>query len=673
VLVISRCTIFTVRNLCWLLPLSISFGCTDKTDSMVADDTGDEPRAEAEAHTWDEYRVPNRTDDVACSGVANDSATIGPVYLAQTHPMSPDWPFFFLVADRPALAEVIVTGGGDAPEVSITASIDGEVLETLCLAGPEVLAELVETEPHNREDRFTVTMPNRWMTEGLSLEITAGPSTIAYDAETLGLLHAPELNMMLVMMDVLNYNHEEIDTASFNPPPEFLDNLGNAMPTAVNRLGVHAARIKLPTFVVGSTMVEEGTPPLVLTQRLCNGEESSVTHDCDDTTLVGDWDINAASLRVIDAIQRANGHWASHYYYGHTGGLFPGGWGGGKTFVSADYQWVTIHELGHAASLPHWGDNFLMEEQDDGWYEYPWGGESFDGGGRGPTWTYLQHEDRFVSTICQEEWNEDNFGLERSDAMQRTHSCSEWWDEDSGPWDGFSDFSAYAMFRFMNGATTNQRGWVTDPLHGEIEYNLPAQGGFPVMEWGVENPEYTRPDPDIVPQNWEQFDFLTPQQRNVPVYTIYGSYHPGYPESNVMYEPLYYVGDLPRVLDPTDPATFNDLALGMDGPYADYFWWAKDLTFKITYEDGSILHALDPHDGTAREWEEGFGPWRWDLTYFGINVPADQPIARVQMFLRPFLVRYPDWIDEGNIGNPDFGITAENFMDDAIEILDLEL
>lgn len=665
---------FTFRNLCWLVPLLVSLGCSDELKvSPSIDDTGDIPRPEAEAHNWEEYRVPNRTDDVACSGASNESANIDAVFFAQTHRMAPDWPFFFLVADRPALAEVMLSGLGDAPEVSITASIDDEIIETLCMAGPAVLTDDMDTNPDERENQFTVTLPNRWMTTGLSLEITAGSSTVVYGAEDLGLLHAPELNLMLVMMDVLNYNHEEIDTASFNPPPDFLEKLGNAMPTTVNRLGLHAARIKLPTFVVGSTLVDEGTPPLVLTQRLCNGEESSATHDCDDTTLVGDWDINAASLRVIDSIQRANGHWASHYYYGHTGGLFPGGWGGGKTFVSADYGWVTIHELGHAASLPHWGDNFLMEEQDDGWYEYPWGGASFDGGGRGPTWTYLQHEDRFVSTTCQEEWNEDNFGLERSDAMQRNHSCSEWWEDEPGPWDGFSDFSAYAMFRYMTGTTTNKRGWVTDPLHGEIEYNLPAQGGFPVMEWGVAAPDYHRPDPDIAPQNWEQFDFLTPQERDVPVYTIYGSYHPGHPEANVMYEPLYYVGDLPRVLDPTDPVTFNTLKLGMDGPYADYFWWAKDLTFKITYEDGTVLHALDPYDGTSREWEEGFGPWRWDLIYFGINVPAEQPIARIQMFLRPFLVRYPDWIDEGNIGNPDFGITAENFMDDAIEILDMKL
>ena len=641
----------------------------DMTGTAV-EDTGMRP--EPKAHQWEEYRVPNRSDEIECSGASNPTADIESVHFAQTHSMSPDWPFFFLVADRPALVEVVVLGDGVSPEVAVTAFIDGEELETICMTGPDSLQRNPPTDPHGRADRFTVTLPSEWMTEGLSIQVQAGDSTAFYDQSSLGVLHAPELNLMLIMMDVLNYNDEIDDLTEFEPPATFLEDLGNAMPTAVNRLGLHAARIQLPSLAVGSTTVDEGTPPIVVTQRICREEESSTTHDCDDSNLVGDWDINAAALRVIDAFQRANGHWASHYYYGHTGALFPGGWGGGKTFVSADYQWVTIHELGHAASLPHWGDNFLPEEQNDDWYEYPWGGEHFDGGGRGPTWSYLQHEDRFVSNICQEEWNE-NFGLQRSDAMQRNLSCSEWWDGASGPWDGFSDFSAYAMFRYMTGATHNQRGWVNDPMHGEMEYNLPAQGGFPVMEWGVDNPAYVRVDPEMNTQHWERFDFLMPQERDVPVYTIYGSYHPEFAESNILYTPLYYLGDQPKILDPTDPETFAQLAQGMDGPYEDYFWWAKDLTFKITYQDGRILHVLNPYDGPPREWEEGFGPWRWDLTYFGINVPADQPIQSVEVYKRPFLVRYSDWIDEGNIANPAFGITAENFMDEATLVMEIEL
>jgi hypothetical protein len=661
-----------------LLPAAIALapilGCAP---SKATGDLGDELKTlgEAEAWAWEEYRVDDLTDDVACSGVDNTSAIIEDVFFAQTHAMAPDWPFFFLIADRPALVEVVVTGEGAAPEVAITAAIDGEVLGTLCMDGPDTLSASVNTTVHKRAGRFTVTLPAEWMQEGLSLEVSTGDEGLeSFDAETLGLLHAPELNLMLVMMDVVNYNQSDEGDPyeDIEPPASFLGDLATAMPTTVSRLGRFPVRMVLPTMALGSTEVPEGSPPVVIDQRLCHSEESSSTADCDDSGTVGAWDINAAALRFIDAVQVANGHWASHYYYGNTGQLFPGGWGGGKTFVSADYEWVTIHEMGHAASLPHWGDVFAPEEQDDGWYEYPWGGVGFDGGGRGPSWTYLQHEDRFVSPICEVEWSE-NFGLERSDAMQRNYSCGEMRGSKEGPWDGFSDFSVYSMFRYMTGAKKNQRGWVEDPVHGEMEYNLPAQTGFPVLEWDEEKPRYVRQERKLGAQYWETYDFWVPQERNTEVFTIYGTYHPADEDATILYEPLYYKGDLPRVLDPTDPETFAELAKGWDGPYGDYFWWSKDLTFKITYQDGTVLHALYPYGSVSREWEYGHGPWRGDLLYFGLNVPADQPITRIQVFERPFLVRYSDWVDEGNVANPDLGITADTFMDDAIEIIDMSL
>jgi len=661
-------------------------GCSSKVDTGSAGegpseplkpDTGSsvevprEPLGEALSHDWTEYRHENREDDVGCSGVENSGAVIEQVYFAQTHRMTPEWPFFFLVADRPAMVEVWVTGSGAAPEVSVTAFIDDVEHDSLCMAGPGALAATIDGTTHTRDDRFMVTLPSDWLQPGLSVEVRAGSDTRAYTASELGLLHAPELNLMLVMMDVLNYNHSGIDLAEFEPPVDFLEGLGGAMPTSATRLGRHAVRMPVPTLAVGSTEVEDGSPPVVLSKRLCHEEELPSVDDCDASTPVGSWDVNAASLRLIDALQYANGHWGSHYYYGHTGGLFPGGWGGGKTFVSADYHWVTIHELGHAASLPHWGDVFVPEEQDDAWYEYPWGGVGFDGGGRGPTWSYIQQEDLFVSPICEIDGN-DHFGLERSDAMQRNISCGEWWMDEEGPWDGFSDFSAYAMFRYMIGASEHIRDWVADPVHGEMEYNLPAQGGFPVVDVMSESPTYIREDPDLAIHNWETLDFLMPQEHNRPVFTIYGSYHPGYPEVNILYEPLYYNGDLPRLIDPTDPVTFEQLALGGEGPFSDYFWWSKDLTFKVIYVDGSELTALYPYGSIDREWTDGFGPWRWDMLYFGLNVPADVDIKRIEIYERPFLVRYSDWIDEGNIANPDFGITAANFMDSATLIMTLE-
>ena len=645
-------------------------GCAPSKVSYGDGDGTPEPLGEAIPTDWDTYAVADLYDDVPCSGAGSETAEVQEVFLAQTHVMAPDWPFFFLIADRPALVEVALVGEGAAPEVSITGSIDGVVEGTLCLDGPDTLSETVDTTGHKRAGRFTVTLPAAWMQPGLSLELTAGDAVHTLDVETLGLRHAPELNLMIVMMDVLNYNHEAVDVAGYEPPDSFLGDLATSMPASITRIGHHSVRLPLPSMAVGSSAVPTGSPPMILDQRLCGGEESAAVDDCDDTTSVDAWDVNAAALRFIDALQVANGHWASHYYYGHTGNLFPGGWGGGKTFVSADYGWVSIHEMGHAASLPHWGDAFVPEEQDDGWYEYPWGGVDFNGGGRGPSWSYLQHEDRFISPICEVEWSE-NLGLERSDAMQRNRSCAELRGRKEGPWDGFSDFSAYAMFRYMTGAVTNERGWVEDPLNGEMEYNLPAQAGYPVMEWGVDDPAYVREDPDIGAQYWERYNFWVPQERDRPVFTLYGTYHPGEPSATILYEPLYYRGDLPRVLDPTNPQTFKKLAAGWDGPWGDYFWWSKDLTFKITYRDGTVLHALYPYGSVSRDWEYGHGPWRGDILYFGLNIPADEDIERIQLFERPFLVRYADWVDEGNVANPDLGITAENFMDEAVEILDL--
>ena len=55
-----------------------------------------------EPYVWEEYSFPDPSDGASCSGVANESASIGVVRFAQTHMMEPDWPFFFLLADRPA-------------------------------------------------------------------------------------------------------------------------------------------------------------------------------------------------------------------------------------------------------------------------------------------------------------------------------------------------------------------------------------------------------------------------------------------------------------------------------------------------------------------------------------------------------------------------------------------
>ena len=94
----------------WIVVLSAACG---SADVKVGEETG--ALTEAAPHDWQSYRFVERSDDAACTGAENSTAVIEEVVFAQTHAMSPDWPFFFLVGDRPVKVEVSVTGEGGIP------------------------------------------------------------------------------------------------------------------------------------------------------------------------------------------------------------------------------------------------------------------------------------------------------------------------------------------------------------------------------------------------------------------------------------------------------------------------------------------------------------------------------------------------------------------------------
>ena len=121
-----RGIILRTESIVFVVSLASLLGCGPSKLDVDAEGDGPEELGPALPLTWDEYRVDDRFDDVECTGVMNETAVVSSVFFAQTHPMETDWPFFYLVADRPALAEVVVTGEGLSPEVSVTAFVDGE-------------------------------------------------------------------------------------------------------------------------------------------------------------------------------------------------------------------------------------------------------------------------------------------------------------------------------------------------------------------------------------------------------------------------------------------------------------------------------------------------------------------------------------------------------------------
>lgn len=610
------------------------------------------PNPLSPAYQVQSYTLPEPADAAICSGKINATAKLTHFAFAQTHVMEPSWPLFFLVAERPALVEAIVTGAGVAPEIRVLGFIEGKLVGELCLAGPAQLPARVDFSVQQKSDRYTATLPSAWLKPGLSIIVKTGDIQQNFSAEQLKVSAAPDLNLIMLPVDLLNYSK---NSDVFQAPKNWLADFAGAVPAARFRFGQLPVRVALPQLVVAPS----GVTPFQLKLRPCNNGERStecVAFNYDRM------DIQAAVTRVIDAIHFATGEYSYAYYYGHTGAFNPGGWGGGKHFVGADFTGIFLHEMGHALSLPHWGQGAFQNTTPNQYeYRYPYGGNNNDGGGRGNSWNYYQNIGEFTSPICELK-NNSNIGLERSDAMQRNAWCPELRSKDVGPWDGFGDFSAISIFRFMKGA--DQYAGTVPYRGGNAPFNLPKQTGFPnLLVDSAGKRQLVRANQPMTTINEERYDFLFPQAWDVPVATIYGTYHPSIKDANLIYAPLEYQGTLPRVIDPTDPDTFTRLAERK--AYGDFFYWPKDFTIKVTYSDGSKRVALLPRSSIDRNWSMGSGPWRGDIMYYAINVPRNQPIQRVELFERPFVVRGKTDPINGNIANPSLGITPQNYLDGA--------
>lgn len=591
-----------------------------------------------------------------CNGAGNETTSLEGVLFAQTHLLDPEWPFFFLIAERPALVQALVTGTGTSPEVSVSAWIGEDFLGTRCMAGPETLPDIIDDNPQSSE-RFTVTIPASWMRVGLRLEVVAGTTQRDFSAEELGLRHSNDINIAMINVDVANYNDGSEDTVI---PAALLEDFAGALPGRQVRFGEFPARLKIPNIPISPA---DGL--LMLDRRLCRGGEDPEEDECFRRDGVDAGLVNGSALRFINALHRATGEFPYSVYFGNTQQLNPGGWGGGRSFVSIGFGNVTIHEAGHALSLPHWGNAYDqgIETENGRHRNYPYGGETDNGGGRGTTWNYHQQVDLFSSPTCSIP-DHQFFGLERSDAMQRARICLEMRGGEAGPWDGFSDFSALSMFNFQNGSAAARFGEI--PYRGgTAEYQVRTENGFPTLELNDAGEHVLNSYDTGEAVSYESQPWAVPEQWGVPVYAVSGVYNVYHPEVNTVYAPMRYTGTLPHVIDPTDPEVFAQLVDDEDGVYDRAFRQPRDITVKLIYADGSESHALFPHAATARSPDEGAGIWRPDLVYWALVLPDEGELMRIEYYRRPFLVHNADNETEGNAANPDFNIRADNFMADA--------
>lgn len=611
-------------------------------------------------------RLPDRSDAVACSGATNASAQIARAYVVQTHLVEPTHPFFVLVANRPTLLKVDVTGTGVSPQVRVTATNNGNPVGSLCLAGPSTLPASVDANAPSRANSFTVTLPAVWLQPGLSLTLTAGTATRTYDAATLKVGAEPVLS--LIGPDFLLFGDTTPTARPANWEQRYLSTLAVSALQYTALAPVAAPRLPISPRSDGRTGfgVATAQPAMIATTKQSCTSAQATAGTC---TLYGGFAVINAARSLGGDLLDANGMGRYAQSYGvlsanaHAGG----GLAGGGVGAGDDYGLVFNHEMGHSGDMPHWGDAWYGRAAAGDTRQHPYAGSLLNGsnqprgGGFGNTWAYDYSSDTFIAPVCAANGNE------RQEPMQRGNDCM----PAGAVYDWFSDYSALFMYRFFVGAPAVYAGtlpYPRDPLGNTAAtpFSFPTKGGMVVgvmpnapqpllKKWDFGTNAYVAQT--AATQGANEMKHWYPQQYNVKVATIWGAYSNATPAASMIGPPMHYVGHLKKTWNPSDAADFADLKSWVSG---EAFWWGADLVVRVNYTDATSRQAVvkvaprstDPLNG------DSYSTW-------AVNFPDDRTIASVVLYHRPMQVRYSSNNDPTNINAAGSTTTAANYMDTA--------
>jgi hypothetical protein len=290
----------------------------------------------------------------------------------------------------------------------------------------------------------------------------------------------------------------------------------------------------------------------------------------------GSYDELEAGFRTVEAIQAANGQqWDTTYLATSPQGM---GLGGGN--VASARNWIPLarHELCHAFAFPsHLEDDYKA-------HKYPYAYDHMGGGGGvGPFWAYIQLDNAFrspTSTVDPTLTRHDAFaGGDEADAF-------------------------YGHF-------TAQR--ILDAYQSRSFWDFGAQR---YAMWYPARSEYVAAT-DAHPEDDHWYG--NPIQRDVPVYTIWGTYSDLVAQANTIQKPLHYRGHLVKVMDPTDD---QQLQWMRDHP-GFLCGYGCDYTVRVTFDTGKTRTAM-----LKQAWQK--------MLFWAVNVPDEGHIVKVEFFRRDF-------------------------------------
>jgi hypothetical protein len=337
----------------------------------------------------------------------------------------------------------------------------------------------------------------------------------------------------------------------------------------------------------------------------------------------------------------------------------PGGGLGGGDVGTGDFSYtgVFIHEAGHAFGMPHANDGYVGGN-------YPYVGGSL----KDSSWGYDQKRNEFLSTLVPSTASTFRNCLTGGFPMGRQvdsqNRCIKQDPMQSGSGDQasgskytmFSDFNASVVQNYLEGDTTLVNGKYAYS-GGKIIMDISSASGY--SRWNTLEKRYLPVEAKSVDGGLYGLDNGLASQRNVPVHTIlmtaslksivessdatqldYKDTVTYDPDLTQIYTPISYVGNLRRMIDPTDTVQLASIQPGSGANY----WYCRnagcDYTLRVTFTDNSTQHivlqsgfrgwfsnavstsALNPLDSAS------FRTW-------AVNVPGAKAIKLIELLETP--------------------------------------
>jgi autotransporter-associated beta strand protein len=449
---------------------------------------------------------------VLAASIAQAQTTINAVYFGQTHVLKATDPYFGLVGNREALIKVHVVNPATPASPTVTATLIAGGLPNLVLTltGPATLPASIPdglgVVQHSFANTFTGYIPANYMKTGLQVTINAGAGI---NTTITNMKVGAPSEVVMTMLDV----HYFSQTTGDYPANTFAE-VEAKWPAAdleVRRL----ANVVFPELVIPP---RAGAPAARIKSP---GEYTA------QTGLAFDGE-QAAALEWNAALKRASGRsgrWSLYYmniYNANSGGQAGGFAGVGN----GTNRGILHHELGHALSLPHWGDSSA----------YPYKGDlhgiqapsSYNETHAGPAWAFDLRTKAFIPpTVQANNVGGNATGTYKVDPMQ-------------GGGTGYQE-PAYLLNHFSDYSVNQMRSYLQSHM---VVWNPALGSNGSWASWNQTAGAYTT----SVSNNGVQF----PTTRDTQVISIMATVSGVNPGVNMVYPPMGpYTSGLIRLFDPT--------------------------------------------------------------------------------------------------------------------------